>query len=197
MQKVCINLKSIRWNWQWGKCIDYQKSNIQYTTYNIIQSIIICFIYLQLEKLGILINKRRHKYVITSLLILSNILTLVFFAVQYLSALNGEFYKISWSSCLWSFLMAQYYILLNSQFIIWIIFVKIRYAAINSFLMSNFQTFYGNCRETLQIVNTKDKLKLIDIVAVIHDQLVDLTNQLNFCYGLPVSWSEQSEFINS
>lgn len=65
--------------------------------------------------------------------------------------------------------------------------MKIRYEAINSFLKSNFQTFYGNCRGTLQIVNTKDKLKLIDIVVVIHDQLVDLTNQLNFCYGLPVS----------
>lgn len=65
--------------------------------------------------------------------------------------------------------------------------MKIRYEAINSFLKSNFQTVYGNCRGTLQIVNTKDKLKLIDIVVVIHDQLVDLTNQLNFCYGLPVS----------
>ena len=65
--------------------------------------------------------------------------------------------------------------------------MKIRYETINSFLMSNFQTFYGNCRGALQEVNTKDKLKLIDIVAVVHDQLVDLTNQLNFCYGLPVS----------
>lgn len=65
--------------------------------------------------------------------------------------------------------------------------MKIRYEAINSFLMLNFQTFYGNCRGASQIVNTKDKLKLIDIVAVVHDQLVDLTNQLNFCYGLPVS----------
>ena len=83
--------------------------------------------------------------------------------------------------------MVQYYILLNSQFIIWITFVKIRYETINTFLISNFQTFYGNCRGASQIINTNDKLKLIDIVAVVHDQLVDLTNQLNFCYGLPVS----------
>lgn len=65
--------------------------------------------------------------------------------------------------------------------------MKIRYEAINSFLMSNFQIYYGNSHGASQIVSTQDKLKIIDIVAVIHDQLVDLTNQLNFCYGLPVS----------
>lgn len=68
--------------------------------------------------------------------------------------------------------------LIASQFSFWMYAVKSRYQKINKFLQKNYLTQSGFCSE--------DEHKKLNEVSLLHDKLVDISECINRCYGLPV-----------
>lgn len=87
-----------------------------------------------------------------------------------------------------SCMLMEQSVFLNFQFIFVMLAVKLRYKLINSFLEEKFLT--------LPIKDVKDGNQKLNAAALIHDKLVDITNIINRCYGVPVSILKQVIKIN-
>lgn len=96
----------------------------------------------------------------------------------------NEIYKLSIPQTISMGLCMSTSTLLMSQFYFFIWSAKMRFRCINSFLNES-----SNLR-TSNFFATKEKLKNI---AHIHDLLVDVTQSINKCYGVPVSLKKSSK----
>ena len=111
------------------------------------------------------------------------IATFLFLLGEFIHAKFVNFFDFKLPACVFGFIEIQLNVLLNLQVVFLIWSVKVRYNAINKFLKLNFQTkTFGFCHK----LNERQQIELLNETGIIHDHLVDVTNLINQCYGLPV-----------
>lgn len=136
----------------------------------------------ELMKLKSSTNYRKHKKVVLSFTYL--VMTLMaasFFLTIYLANNTNLFI----SSYIFLFLSmhvcmeTNIFIIFHFTFIMWA--VKLRYEKINSIIKENFLSS--------SLIKLKDENEKLVKIASLHDKLVDASECINRCYGVPVSSS--------
>lgn len=99
--------------------------------------------------------------------------------------ITGDFsgaYESSFFMSLSDFVSTLNFMFLCSQFILSMWSVRIRYCHINSILMHNLKLYASRSDETLSV-----ERKVLTSCAVIHENLVEVSECLSECYGVSVS----------
>jgi len=137
-----------------------------------------------LTKYGCLINFRRHKYFILFFLqfcILSPILP-IYFSIKL--AEETKMYRVNVVALTSMYFFLVSFILLMTQFAFIIWAVKMRYQNVNGALERQFLMPFNNA-----INQSQPKRERLNELAIIHDKLVDASEDISCCYGVPVSLS--------
>lgn len=128
-----------------------------------------------LMKLNVPVDHAKHRklsIIYLTALKTSNVLAVL---TLYCASRLGNVFKTSVLLICADYYSTEFFTTLYSQFILFMLMVKIRYQHINDYLLSNLRQRKG--------------LKITDVnkVAMLHNKLVDLVEQLSFCYAVPVS----------
>lgn len=119
----------------------------------------------------------KHRQILCIALILQNIIITSLTGGSFLSAYCTDFYKPNIFTSISEFVAFQYIYLLLVYFNFFTLSVRRRYQRINSLLEN---------AAALDIVDVEVYQKL----ATLHDKMVDVTENLNFCFGTPVSFEK-------
>lgn len=130
-----------------------------------------------LGKLNVFINHRKQKQFVT--IFVMSLITMIFcgsLALLYASIVSNvySYSLILFFADLHSLISST---LLSSQFIFLMLGIKIRYQSINEYLM----------RDMLESQINVRKPEAYNEITTLHDKLLDATEQISFCYGVPVS----------
>lgn len=122
------------------------------------------------------INYVQHKKIVLIVIIGVNALALLMISstALYIWSCKLSFTYFVWVFSLTIFVIQNIFVIFH--FLFWIWAVKIRYQKINFFLNEN---FLKN-----EVINGENKL---NVAAVLHDKLVDTSELINQCYGVPVN----------
>lgn len=129
-------------------------------------------------------NHQRQKCFVICFILFTTTATLLFLLGEFIHAKYVNFFNFKLPACVFGYIEIQLNVLLNLQVVFLIWSVKVRYNAINKFLKLNFLRKMSGFSEKL---NERKQIELLNETGVIHDHLVDVTNLINQCYGLPVT----------
>lgn len=135
-----------------------------------------------LAELKVPINHWKHKKFIIACLIASKILNFSGGVSTFLMSKYTNFYKLTFIMSLADFIGNEYYSIFCSQAIFFLWAVRIRYQSINQYLMKAYMRKVKNGNK-FSVKDAED----LKTVARLHDKLVDIAQDLSFCYGVPVS----------
>lgn len=139
-----------------------------------------------LKSLGSQVDHAKHRrYLCYTLAFLNIFLTTVTISA-YLSAYFNNFYKPSIFTSIAEFIAFQYIYLLLVHFNFFMLSVRGRYQHINGLLKNAAK-------------NENIDIEFYQKLAILHDKLVDISEKVNFCFGIPVSMDniEHSSANNS
>lgn len=128
-----------------------------------------------LMKLNVPVDHAKHRKLSIIFLTVFKTSNVLAVSIFYCTSMIGNVFKSSFLLIFADYYSTEFFTSLCSQFILFMLMVKIRYQHINDYLLSNLKQQKG--------------LKITDVnkVAILHNKLVDLVEQLSFCYAVPVS----------
>lgn len=127
-----------------------------------------------LESLGSQVDHAKDRRYLCYTLAIQNIFLTTVTIFAYLSAYFNNFYKPNIFTSIAEFIGFQYIHLLHVHFNFFMLSVRKRYQHINGLLKNSARS---------EIVDVEFYQKL----AILHDKLVDISDKVNFCFGIPVS----------
>lgn len=133
-----------------------------------------------LDKLNVPINHCKHKKFLFVYVIALKIINFAGGVSTFLMSKITNFYKLTFIMSLADFIGNEYYSVFCSQAIFFLWAVRIRYQNINQYLMKVYARKVSNEFSRKDVEDLKQ-------VARLHDKLVDLAQDLSFCYGVAVS----------
>lgn len=132
----------------------------------------------ELQELRVPINLRRHKKVILAFVVFVKISIALNLWVMYLSEKTEKFVNVSVTMLVFAGILMELGIFTIFHFIFAVWSLKLRYENINLFLMENIS----------MITDEKnDGNEVLTRIAILHDKLVDASQAINRCYGVPVN----------
>lgn len=137
------------------------------------------------------IDHERHKRFTMNFLIAATTVNFIGGIISLITAKITGAYEWSMLMAFGDFSSTQVFIMLCSQIIFFIWAVKIRYQSINSILVENFA--FKTLKSEKSILRES---KVLTKCAVLHDNLVEVSERLSYCFGLPVR-KLKKKFINS
>ena len=129
----------------------------------------------ELNKMKLEINFSTHKKRVWSAVLCSKIFTVIE-VLNMLFYTSGENFTFVFAMVVGFSILAEFNYFLVSNFFFMMYAVKLRYEKINFFLSEKF----------LSSKNFDGQINDLNIVAKLHDKLVDVSELINKCYGLPV-----------
>lgn len=131
----------------------------------------------ELKTINTVDNFARSRRIVISVLFLATVPMIYYMAASFFMVLLlDDLWKAAVIISMWIYTTAINYTLLQFAFFMWQ--VKIRYRCINSYVSSL------NSTKIHSLLKASDPLK---VPAILHDRLVDISQLINRCYGLPVS----------
>lgn len=132
----------------------------------------------ELKAMNTACNFNKQRRIVISVLIMAAIPVMYHIAGSFAMILIMDEHWIGAAIfAMWIYMTAMGYTLFQFAFFMWQ--VKIRYQRINSYIVNLHSTRnYGHTKAS-------DPLK---VAAILHDNLVDISQLVNRCYGLPVSF---------
>ena len=135
----------------------------------------------ELNKMKLEINFSNHKKRVWSVVLGSNIFT-VLEVFNMLLYTEGESASFALAMVVGYSILAEFNYFLVSNFFFIMSAVKLRYEKINSFLSEKF----------LSSKKIDGQINDLKKIATLHDKLVDVSELINKCYGLPVRGSNEN-----
>lgn len=135
----------------------------------------------ELSALGSQVDYAKHRQYLCLALIFQNVFLTAVTVLAYLSAYLNGFYKARIFTSISEFIGFQYIYLLLVYFNFFILSITKRYQHINKLLKNAGKN---------EIVSVEFYEKL----SMLFDQLVDVSDKVNFCFGIPVSCRLQNMF---
>lgn len=135
-----------------------------------------------LGEFGVHINNFRCRNFIYGFIFLTIFLTLSFFGFGVWISYTSGAYKESLRYIATDIYTVQCFITLGSHFTFIIWAIKLRYRKINQILMTHFPSLDSSQHVTGKILK-------LNKAAIMHDKLVDITENISYCYGVPVSFN--------
>lgn len=132
---------------------------------------------------NIMVNHARHKKFVFIFLACVKAANIIGGCLSFYSANLSEVYAMSCFMTLADFFSIESFILLCSQFMFFMWAVRIRYQHINGFLSHKFLRKPSINEKGSKVAIESRK---IDEFSILFDKLVDITEYLSFCYGVPV-----------
>lgn len=137
----------------------------------------------KLEAINAPVNLTRHKKVLLMFIIITKFLAFLCICLAKLIGKTTDLFRLNYLFMIPLFLCIETTVLFVFQFTFWMWAVKLRYRKINLFLRDYFL-------ETRMKISRADGDEILNKIAIIHDKLVDVSEHLNRCYGVPVRLSQ-------
>lgn len=138
-----------------------------------------------LMRLDVPVNHSKHRRVVIIIMAVLNAVNICAAAALYCTTLLArDVLRSSTLLVVADFLSCEFFTMLCTQFILFMLIVKIRYQHINEYLLRHLR------RKSKAIGNgsvTSYDVHSLSTIAILHNKLVDLVEHLSYCYAVPVS----------
>lgn len=132
----------------------------------------------ELQELKVPVNLRRHKKVILAFVVFVKISIAFNLSVMYLSEATEKIVDVPVIMLIFACILMELGIFTIFHFIFAVWSIKLRYENINLFLMENISMITDE---------RNDGNEVLTRIAILHDELVDASQAINRCYGVPVN----------
>lgn len=137
-----------------------------------------------LMRLDVPVNHPKHRRILIIIMTVLNAVNVCAAALLYCTTLLGDVLRSSTLLVVADFLSCEFFTMLCTQFVLFMLVVKIRYQHINEYLLRHLRKkskAIGEGSVTSYDVHSLSK------IAILHNKLVDLVEHLSYCYAVPVS----------
>lgn len=132
----------------------------------------------ELERMKVPINLRKHKKIVVIFIVFAMTGATMSLLFTKFIGIDLYFYKIDCVFLMTMFICMETNLFFVYHFTFFMWAVKLRYQNINFFLKENFLTSPNG--------DVKDRIGKLNAAALLHDKLVDVSECINRCYGVPV-----------
>lgn len=132
----------------------------------------------ELERMKVPINLRKHKKIVVIFIVFAMTGATMSLLFTKFIGIDLYFYKIDCVFLMTMFICMETNLFFVYHFTFFMWAVKLRYQNINFFLKENFFTSPNE--------DVKDRIGKLNAAALLHDKLVDVSECINRCYGVPV-----------